>query len=261
MTEGQALVCAENLESSCVCIQIETKCTFGPDHKGQFTLDQGVSARFAETCDPEFCVCTSHEDYHVLVAHRIENARNNLIKPEKSTSQDVVPAPFQVEDNEQSDEAFGVSKPDDPEEPPTSDSESSSQSWKEQDFELSAKYYTAITFSAIAVSLCSLVMMLALCVWCVTMEQRAHNSRRERGAKRAKLDESNMTVIEGAARRKVAPSVPSASEPPTERKMLETDEDMMIPGYGKVANHNNISFGISPGKSIEVRQDRRSDQR
>ena len=89
LTEDQALSCADNIESSCVCIQIATKCTFGPDHEGQFTLDQVVSARFAETCDPEFCICTSHENYHALVAHRMENAVNNLTKPGHSSTQDV----------------------------------------------------------------------------------------------------------------------------------------------------------------------------
>ena len=40
-----------------------------------------VDDRIAESCDQQFCICTSHEDYDELVAHRVENSQNSLLKP------------------------------------------------------------------------------------------------------------------------------------------------------------------------------------
>ena len=79
------------------------------------------------------------------------------------------------------------------------------------------------------------------------MEQRARNSRRERGAKRAQPYESKETEVEFAATDKVAPSVPSASVPQTERQIMPKDVEMLTPRDGMVANHNNIRASISPG--------------
>ena len=57
---------------------------------------------------------------------------------------------------------------------------------QEENTELNAKYYTAITFVAIAISLCSIVMIVALCIWYKAMKIRAKEARRDRALKRAK---------------------------------------------------------------------------
>ena len=35
----------------------------------------------AAKCDKEFCICTSHDNYHRIVAERIEAAESKLNKP------------------------------------------------------------------------------------------------------------------------------------------------------------------------------------
>ena len=74
--------CAEKYPTSCNCIKIDTLCTFGPDHSGKFILDQKMSDVQAQNyCNPNFCICTSHDNYHEIVATRIANARDKTIKP------------------------------------------------------------------------------------------------------------------------------------------------------------------------------------
>ena len=76
--------------SGCSCKRMATKCTFGPDSKGDFIIDQVVPDGRAANCDRDFCICTSHEAYHETVAHRLENAENKLKKPTKSDKDETV---------------------------------------------------------------------------------------------------------------------------------------------------------------------------
>ena len=94
---------------------------------------------------------------------------------------------------------------------------------------------------------------MGLCVWYKAIEQRARNRSRERAAKRAQPYEQKDTDVELAVTDKVVPSVPSASAPQTERQMLPKNEEMMTPGDGMAANHNNLRASMSPRQSIEVR--------
>ena len=52
-----------------------TKCTFGPNDDGEFTIDQVVPDATANKCNREKCVCTSHDDYHIIVGERLKQAR------------------------------------------------------------------------------------------------------------------------------------------------------------------------------------------
>ena len=56
----------------------------------------------AEKCDQKFCICTSHEDYAEIRAHRVENAQNRLVKPtpveENEPEYDVLLQVVEIED-------------------------------------------------------------------------------------------------------------------------------------------------------------------
>ena len=81
LTEKQKTQCGIRYASSCKCEQIATKCTFGPDHGGEFIVDQVVPDGTANGCDRDFCVCTSHDNYHETVAERLANAVDTTVKP------------------------------------------------------------------------------------------------------------------------------------------------------------------------------------
>ena len=63
-TQDQMIKCRQNFPNSCECKQVATKCTYGPDDAGEFIFDQVVPDGTAAKCDKEFCICTSHENYH-----------------------------------------------------------------------------------------------------------------------------------------------------------------------------------------------------
>ena len=69
-----------------------TKCTYGPDENGQFIIDQVVPDRTAESCDPDNCICTSHDDYHSIVGQRLQNQKDE---------ETVVPDPVEEEEEEE----------------------------------------------------------------------------------------------------------------------------------------------------------------
>ena len=52
-----------------------TKCTFGPNEDGKFTIDQVVPEATANKCNRDKCICTSHDDYHIIVGDRLRQAR------------------------------------------------------------------------------------------------------------------------------------------------------------------------------------------
>ena len=74
LTEAQVNQCGITYEDTCTCEAIPTKCTFEPDHAGELIIDQVVPDSTADGCDPEFCICTSHNNYHQIVAERISSA-------------------------------------------------------------------------------------------------------------------------------------------------------------------------------------------
>ena len=64
MTEKELDWCGHKYMSSCRCKMMQTLCTFGPDFKGHFIHDQEVDEEAAETCDKDYCICTSDDNYH-----------------------------------------------------------------------------------------------------------------------------------------------------------------------------------------------------
>ena len=44
-------------------------------------MDQVVPDGTAAKCDQKFCICTSHDNYHQIVAERIKNAKDTTVKP------------------------------------------------------------------------------------------------------------------------------------------------------------------------------------
>ena len=72
--------------SGCKCIEIATKCTFGPDDIGDVVTDVVVPPGRADGCAPEFCICTSHDNYHKEKASRLEMAaqmKKGIEEPEE----------------------------------------------------------------------------------------------------------------------------------------------------------------------------------
>ena len=63
LTEEKMEICMLH-NDHCTCEQMPTKCTFGPDERGEFIFDQVVPDSMAETCHRDFCTCTSHHKYH-----------------------------------------------------------------------------------------------------------------------------------------------------------------------------------------------------
>jgi len=53
---------------------------FGPDHKGAFMTEK-VTEKVAQNCDRNFCVCTSHPGYSDTIEERVNNARDQTVKP------------------------------------------------------------------------------------------------------------------------------------------------------------------------------------
>ena len=82
MTESELDLCGHKFPQSCKCQMMQTLCSFGPDDKGHFILDQEVEEEMAETCPRDFCICTSHGDYHEILAFRIASATDQTSKPE-----------------------------------------------------------------------------------------------------------------------------------------------------------------------------------
>jgi len=44
-------------------------------------MDQVVPSGTAKNCDKDFCICTSDDNYHEIVAERIANAKDKTVKP------------------------------------------------------------------------------------------------------------------------------------------------------------------------------------
>ena len=58
----------------CHCIEIASRCTFGPDEVGVMLTDVVVPPGQAEGCEPQPCICTSEDNYHAEKASRLELA-------------------------------------------------------------------------------------------------------------------------------------------------------------------------------------------
>ena len=70
LSESAQNKCIEKY-SDCSCQQIETRCTFGPDLANEFLRDEAVKDSQAESCDRDFCTCTSHDDYQEVLKQRL----------------------------------------------------------------------------------------------------------------------------------------------------------------------------------------------
>ena len=70
LNEQQARSCYANLKN-CSCNESATKCAFGPDKNGKLLTDVVVPPGRAENCDPNYCICTSHKNYQLILASRI----------------------------------------------------------------------------------------------------------------------------------------------------------------------------------------------
>ena len=91
MTLDAMVSIKQNFPNSADCRQVATRCTFGPDDAGEFIFDQVVPDGSAARCDKDFCVCTSHENYHRIVAQRIAAAESKLEKPGTDEQADTEP--------------------------------------------------------------------------------------------------------------------------------------------------------------------------
>ena len=69
MTEKQMNSCSKTF-TSCSCEPMDTTCTFGPTKIGEFSTDI-VKETVADVCPKNFCVCTSHDNYHAILAKRL----------------------------------------------------------------------------------------------------------------------------------------------------------------------------------------------
>ena len=78
LTETQRLQCKQRYGDGCKCSQIATKCTYGPDENGEFIIDQVVPDGTAARCDKATCICSSHDNYHRIVAQRLAEAEERL---------------------------------------------------------------------------------------------------------------------------------------------------------------------------------------
>ena len=78
LTETQVLQCKSRYGDGCKCSQIATKCTYGPDENGEFIIDQVVPDGTAARCDKATCICSSHDNYHRIVAQRLAEAEEKL---------------------------------------------------------------------------------------------------------------------------------------------------------------------------------------
>ena len=72
-------------QSTCECKQIATKCTYGPDKNGEFIIDQVVPDGTAAKCDKGTCICSSHDNYHRIVAQRLAAAEEGLVDDKVET--------------------------------------------------------------------------------------------------------------------------------------------------------------------------------
>ena len=53
---------ALNCEDFCECVGFaESTCYFGPDDKGNFIEEIGVSSEMADSCDRAWCICDTHD--------------------------------------------------------------------------------------------------------------------------------------------------------------------------------------------------------
>ena len=64
---------------SCACELVPTRCTFGPDSRGDIVTDVVVPEKTAESCEREFCTCTSHDNYEEVLASRLNPTEDEEI--------------------------------------------------------------------------------------------------------------------------------------------------------------------------------------
>ena len=73
-TEEDARAICSNLKN-CSCRQTVTKCALGPDENGDIRTDVVTPPGMADSCDPNFCICTSHENYREILEERLAKYR------------------------------------------------------------------------------------------------------------------------------------------------------------------------------------------
>ena len=100
-----------------------TKCTYGPDEQGAFDMDIVVPNGIAERCARESCICTSHDNYHEILAERLVHSTNlpedygtdidnDVVNDDNSTTYPVESATDQagVEENPSTVDEFEISQ-------------------------------------------------------------------------------------------------------------------------------------------------------
>ena len=82
---------AHNCGEFCECVGLsDSTCYFGPDQKGNFIKEVGVSSEMADGCDREWCICDTHdfeegETFEQLFEKRAAAAvdRTDPVQPDK----------------------------------------------------------------------------------------------------------------------------------------------------------------------------------
>jgi len=72
MDRAQAKNCEQN--SSCRCEYIMVTCLIGPDSMGNFQREQ-VPLSYAESCERDKCVCSSHDNFVEMAEKRVAEAQ------------------------------------------------------------------------------------------------------------------------------------------------------------------------------------------
>ena len=63
---------ASKCDIFCVCHELKTMCLMGPDSSCNFATAE-VDRAFADSCEKDFCTCTSHEDYMETANSRLNS--------------------------------------------------------------------------------------------------------------------------------------------------------------------------------------------
>ena len=69
------LACERNTDyRSCTCEYISVNCLVGPDSLGNFE-SMTLSMTYANSCDREKCICSSHDNYLEIAQERLATAQ------------------------------------------------------------------------------------------------------------------------------------------------------------------------------------------